>query len=74
MGFNGTYAAAKRSVKGGDDGISIFRQIFWALGWPKARVCSKSGLFWVADTKSRVTFKLKERVMLIIAKENPCCN
>ena len=67
MGLNGTYAAAKRSVKGGDDGIPRFRQIFWALGWPKAHVCSKTGLFWGGDTESRGTFKLKERVMLIIA-------
>jgi hypothetical protein len=67
MGLNGTYAAAKRSLEGGDDGIPSFLQIFWALGWRKARVYSKTGLFWGRDTESNRTFELKERAMLIIA-------
>jgi len=37
----------------GDDGILSFLQIFWALGWPKARVCSITGLFWGADAESK---------------------
>jgi len=35
MGLNGTYAAPKRSVESGDDGIPSFFQIFWALVGPK---------------------------------------
>jgi len=62
-------AAATRSVERGDNGILSFLQIFWALGWPKARVCSKTGLFWGGDAESKGTFKLKETVMLIIAQE-----
>jgi hypothetical protein len=64
MGKTGTYAAARRSVEGGDDGIRSLLQIFRALNWPKARVCSKTGLFWGGVTESKGTFKL---LMLIIA-------
>jgi hypothetical protein len=67
MRLNGTYATAECSAEGGDDSIPSFLQIFWPLGWPKACVCNKTGLFWGGDTKSKETFKLKERVMLIIA-------
>jgi len=53
-------ATATRSMERGDDGILSFLQIFWALGWPKARVCTKTGLFWDGDAKSKGTFKLKK--------------
>jgi hypothetical protein len=53
MGLNGTYAMAKRSVESRDDSIPSSLQIFWALGWPKTRVCSKTGMFCGGHTESK---------------------
>ena len=57
----------KYAVEDGDVGILSSLPLFWAPSCHKGRVCSKTGLFWGEDTECKGTFKLKERVMQIIA-------